>query len=388
MNGRLCHAMILMLAALPSANARATSGAQCTLAQVQRDPQSVIEPCSATISNEAASAKDRGFALFIRGKGYFNTKRLDLAREDYDVAIKLTPENEELLVSRANISFRAGEGEEGVSFLQKALDLNPKNGHALRSMGVLFEDSGQREQAERFYTMALEDNPTDAYALLFRSKNYARRRDFVNALKDADALVSMPAADINLQGYLDEYGDRLDFHIVALKNRSKIHDGMGRSDLAETDLTASVDYNRCDLSLSALGEFLAYKPGREDDALGDLDQAIRLGSHSSRTYYAKGQVLLRKNERRGALLAFDQAGSLDPYFGEAFLMRARLHRDFDETEAAVDDIARAIAVDPEVRDQTVGSLRRFGYWRSAAPDSLTPELTDALRACMLDKRCN
>jgi tetratricopeptide (TPR) repeat protein len=388
MNGRLCHAMILMLAALPSANARATGVAQCTLDQVHRDPQSVIEPCSATIGNEAASAKDRGFALFIRGKGYHNTKRLDLAREDYDAAIKLTPENEELFVSRANIYFRAGDAEQGVSFLQKALDLNPKNGHALRSMGSLFDDSGQREQAERFYTMALEVDPRDAYALLFRSKNYAGRRDFVDALKDADALVSMPAADINLQGYLDEYGDRLDFHIVALKNRSLVHEDMGRSDLAEADVRAAVDYNRCAQSLLVLGAFLAGQPGREDDALGNLDEAIRLGSLSAQTYYAKASALLGKNERRGALLAFDQAGSLDPPSSYALLMGARLHREFDETDAAVDDIARAIAIDPDVRDQTVGSLRRFGYWRSAIPDSLTPELTDALRACMLDKGCN
>ena len=388
MNGRLRPVMILVLAALPSAHAGATSVAQCTLDQVHRDPQSVIEPCSATIGNGAASAKDRGFALFIRGMGYHNTKRFDLAREDYDAAIKLTPGNEELLASRANISARAGDVEEEVTFLQKALDLNPKNGHALRSMGALLNDSGQREQAERFYTMALEVDPKDAYALLFRSKNYTKRRDFANALKDADALVSMPAAEINLQGYLDGYGDRLDFHIVALKNRSRIHDRMGRSDLAEADLRAAVDYSRCDLSLSALGEFLANKSGREDDALGDLDEAIRLGSHSAQTYYAKGQVLLGKNERRDALLAFNQAGSLDPYFGEAFLMRARLHREFGETDAAVDDIARAIAVDPDMRDQTMGSLRRFGYWRSGAPDSLTPELTDALRACMLDERCN
>jgi len=388
MNGRLCHVMILMLAALPFANARASTGAQCTLAQVDRDPQSVIEPCSATISDGAASSKDRGFALFIRGKGYHNTKRFDLAREDYDVAIELTPENEELFVSRANISLRAGNAEEGVSFLQKALDLNPKNGHALRTMGALLEESGQRAQAESFYTMALADDPKDAYALLFRSKNYAKRRDFVNALKDADALVSISAADINLQGYLDEYGDKQDFHIIALKNRSKIHDDMGKSDLAEADLRAAVDYSRSDLSLSALGEFLAYKSGREDEALGNLDEAIRLGSHSSRTYYAKGQVLLRKNEQRIALSAFDQAGSLDPYFGYAFLMRARLHRAFDETDAAVDDIARAISVDSDIRDQTIGLMHTYGYWRSGTPDSLTPELMDALRACMLDKRCN
>jgi tetratricopeptide (TPR) repeat protein len=361
----------------------------CTLAQVDRDPLSVIEPCSLVIESTAADASRRGFALYIRGKGYHNTKRFDLARQDYDAAIKLTPTTEELLVSRANISFRSRRMEEGVSFLQKALDVNPSNGHALRTMGALLEDSGRPEEASRCYTRALEADPKDAYALLFRSRNYTRRMLFDEALKDADALVSIPAREINLQGYLDELGDKQDFHVIALLNRAKLEGAMDRADLAEVDFKAAIDFSPSDQTFSARGKFLTYRPGREVDAMRDLDEATRLGSRDSRTHYAKGMLLHRKKQYREALAAFDEAVKIDPDFGEALQMRARTHREFDETEAALADIARAIAVSPHVRDVTLTSLRQAGYWRTADdPDSFTPELVDALRACMVDRTCN
>src|SRR5690348_16297490 len=152
--------------------------------------------------------------------GYHNTKRFALAGQDYDAAIELTPTNEELLVSRANIAFRGGRLEEGLSFLQRALALNPSNGHALRTVDALNEDMGALEEANRYYTMALARNPKDAYALLFRSKIYQKQHRLDDALKDAEALVAIAPDDINRQGFLDGNGDRLDFHIIALKDRS------------------------------------------------------------------------------------------------------------------------------------------------------------------------
>lgn len=125
----------------------------CSLALVETAPGRVIAPCSKIIEDASTSPADRGRALFTRGKGYHNTKRLDLARQDYDAAIPLTPTNEELFASRANIAFRARHWQEGVKFLQQALKLNPSNAHALRMVGSQLEKSGDREQAHRYYTM-------------------------------------------------------------------------------------------------------------------------------------------------------------------------------------------------------------------------------------------
>jgi len=361
----------------------------CSLPVVEINPDAVIEPCSKIIADKTTSPADRGYALFIRGKGYHSTKRFDLARQDYDVAIGLTPENEELFVSRANISFRGRRFEEGVSFLQRALALNPSNGHALRTMGAMFTDTGHREEANRYFALALAADPKDAYALLFRSANNTSLRQLDEALKDADGLVAMAPADINRQGYLDYKGDRLDFHIVALENRAKVHDTRRQFDLAERDLDAAVAYRRSALSLGARGKFLAYKNGREKAALSDLDEAIALGSVDSDAFYAKGVLHMNSREAQDALAAFDGALKIDPHFDLALRMRAAAYRQLDQTDLAIADTIHAMTVSPSARRFTLEAVSRAGYWRSSEdPTELTPALEDAIRACMLDKLCN
>ena len=386
----LSMAVVAALAGAGLEPAIAAAGSDgCSLAQSEVSPETVIEPCSKIIADTATSPADRGYALFIRGKGYHSTKRFDLAGQDYDAAIVLTPTNEELLVSRANIAFRGGQYKEGLSFLQGALALNPSNGHALRTVGALSADAGHREEANRYYAMALAADPNDAYALLFRSENNIMLRQFDEALKDADALVALAPAAINRQGYLDGYGDRLDFHGLALTTRADIYEALGQPDRAEQDLNAAVDYSRSAQSLSARGKFLAYKAGREKQALSELDEAISLGRVDSQAFYAKGVLHVGLRQHQMALAAFDRALEINPQFAYALRMRARMHRQLDQTELAVADMTHAVALSDKVLRETMPALSAAGYWRSReVPDALTSEFKDAIRACMLDKTCN
>jgi tetratricopeptide (TPR) repeat protein len=361
----------------------------CSLAQSEVSPETVIGPCTKIIADTTTSPAHRGYALFIRGKGYHSTRHFDLAGQDYDAAIVLTPTNEELLVSRANIAFRGGHYREGLSFLQGALTLNPSNGHALRTVGALSADAGHREEANRYYAMALAADPNDAHALLFRSENYIQLRQFDLALKDADALVALAPAAINREGYIDGYGDRVDFHSLALTTRADIYEALGQPDRAEQDLNAAVDYRRSALSLSARGKFLAYKSGREKQALSELDEAISLGRIDSQSFYAKGLLHVRLRQHQIALAAFDRALEINPQSAYALRMRARMYRQLDQTELAVADMIHAVAISDEVLRETMPALSAAGYWRSRdMPDARTAAFEDAIRACMLDKTCN
>jgi tetratricopeptide (TPR) repeat protein len=386
---RQAFCTFLLIASVAGADAASGADEGCSLSRVEISPDEVIVPCSKIIAETTTSAADRGFALFIRGKGYHSTKRFELARRDYDEAIGLTPENEELFVSRANIALRGGRREEGVSFLQRALALNPSNGRALRTVGSMLEKAGHRDEANRYYAMALAADPTDAYALIFRSRNNTELRQLDEALKDANDLVAMVPADINRQGYLDGNGDRLDFHILALENRAIVYDKRRQFDLAEQDVSAAVAYRRSALSLAARGKFLAYRNDREKEALSDLDEAISLGSVDSGVFYAKGMLHMRSREPERALTAFDGALQINPHFGSALRMRAAAYRQLDQTDLAVADMIHAVVVSDWARRVTLDVLSRAGYWRAGEePTELTPALEDAIRACMLDKRCN
>lgn len=379
----------LLVVADPALADTSADTSACSLALVEITPEQVVAPCSKIIDAQASSPSDRGQALFIRGQAYHNTKRFVLAEHDYDAAIALTPTNEELFVSRANIAFRRNQPQDGILFLQRALALNPSNGHALRSVGAVVQESGDREEADRYYTKALESDANDAHARLFRSKNALKSHRFDDALKDADALVAVPPAEINRQGYLDWKGDRLDFHIVALEHRANVHDALGRPDRAEQDLTEAITYRRSDLSLAARGKYLAYKRGREQNAAADLDEAISSGSNDSRAFHARGMLYVRERQFESALAAFNRALKLDPSFASALLMRARMYREMDQTELAVADMLKAVMIGPWLLRENMPALRAAGYWRSSeTPGEMTPALEDAIRACMLDKHCN
>jgi hypothetical protein len=70
-------------------------------------------------------------------------------------------------------------------------------------------------------------------------------------------------------------------------------------------------------------------------------------------------------------------------------MRARMHRELDQVEPAFDDMMQAVALSGPVLKQTMTALRTAGYWRARNdPDAITPDLEDAIQACMLNKRCN
>ncbi|HEY4203599.1 MAG TPA: tetratricopeptide repeat protein [Xanthobacteraceae bacterium] len=381
---------LVMLASSAGAPAiAADSSSACSVSQVEIDPASVVEPCSKLADDPGTTPAQRGFALYIRGRGYHNTKRLQLAKTDYDAALKLTPENGELLVSRANIAFRFGQPREGLEFIQRALEIDPSNGHALRTVGALNQDAGAFDEAIRYFTKALEADPQDAYALLFRCDTYTRTRRYAEALKDADALVAIAPDAINRQGYLDGDGNRLDFHIIALEKRAELYEALGQSDKAEQDLAAAVSYKPSAASLAARGKYLAYKRGREQEALVDLQKAAELGSDDSRAFYAEGMAYLHFRQPEKALDAFDKAVKLDPEFAYALRMRGRMHRELGQTDLALADMKNAILVGGSVLRETMPALRNAGYWRSGQdPTAMTPEFEDALRACMIDKHCN
>jgi tetratricopeptide (TPR) repeat protein len=367
-----------------------TRDPECSIARMEEAPSAVIAPCSALLARSDLPVPERAAALHIRGRGYHNTNRFELAAADYTAALWLTPDNDEIWVSFANIAFREKLRPLGRWMLSHILELNPRNAQALRMIGADLHDQGDNTQAIAYYSRALEVDPAEPYALLFRSWAYAdATHQYALALKDADALVAIDPASINRQGFLDRFGERKDFHVVALQNRAEVYAAIGKPDLAEADLNAAVAYSGSAHAFVARGEFLSGQRGREQAALADLDRAIALEPENTRAWHFRGTVLTSLQRFPEAFAAFDQVVTIDPTDGYALRMRARMRRALGHGREAVDDIERAMAADPTIVAPTMLALRRAGYWRTAeTPHAFTTELHDALTACMLDPTCN
>jgi tetratricopeptide (TPR) repeat protein len=363
--------------------------ATCSQDSVETDPTSVIAPCTNLLTQPGLSDAQRSDALFIRGQGYHRSKTLDHAGKDYDAALRLKPDNDAIYPERADVAFREGEFDQGMALLRQALALNPKNARALRMVANYLSDQGRLDDAIRYASMALDADPNEAHALLIRSETYKRKHQFDLALRDADALAAMPPDRINRQGYLDMYGVKRDFHIMALQNRADIYAEIGNDELAERDLNAAVEYKRSGESLAARGDYLMDRPGQEQAALQDLEEATTLDAGLVRASYLKGLLLVQLQRYGKAFDAFDRAVAIDPQYDFALRMRALMYRELGQTDLAVRDLEHAMAMSPRVVSMTMRTLRQAGYWNtSEIPNGLTPQLQDAIRACMIDKHCN
>jgi tetratricopeptide (TPR) repeat protein len=386
--GILGLGFLLALSASTALDA-ADNTAGCTQQAVEIDPAAVIAPCTALLQNPDLSIAAQSQALFIRGQGYHRTKQIQLAQTDYDAALKLAPDNDAIYPERANVAIRLGHFEEWLALLKRALAINPKNAHALRMIGAYLRDAGQLDQAIQYLSMALDADPAEAHALLFRSYIYQTQKRLDLALRDANALVAMPAAEINRKGYLGLDGVKHDFHIMALGNRADIYSAIGKYDLAEQDLDAAVDYKRSAASLEARGEFLMDRPGQQQRALDDLEAATTLDPDSLHPLYLKGAVLVDLKRYDEALAALDRALAISPNYDYALRLRAIAYRALGKTDLAVQDLERAVVTSPRVAAMTIRSLQIAGYWPyGETPHALTPRLQDAIRACMLDKDCH
>lgn len=380
-----CFALALTLAALLTSPAAAS---ECSQAQLIADPGAVVAPCGGLIDTPKLDPARRAEALFIRGQAYHRTKRLDQAAQDYAAAVEITPRNENIWVAWSNLEFRRGNAQGYLDKLEQASLLNERSATVLRAIGQMFWVSGENEKALGFYAKALAVDPTEPFALLHRSRIYAAERKFAEAIADADALVALPGDVINRNGYLDRDGNVRDFHVAALIERAELFQQVGQDDRAAKDYEAAVAAGRSAPALMARAKFLARsEPSAE--AITLLEEATQKEPRNASAQFALGVELTISRRFEPAMNAFDRAIEARPGFAMAYKMRARMHREFGRTEEAVQDFMQAVEADPDIIEQSMPAFRYAGYWTSRqTPTEMTPELKDAIRACMLDTTCN
>ena len=167
---RQLNLMMLGMVLLLGCTVRAKSEAvACSMEQMELDPRSVIEPCTDLLLRSQLSPQERGMALFTRGRGFHRSGQVALAVSDYDLALALIPDNDELHMSRSNVFFRLGDRESGLRHLETAFRLNPKNPHIHVAIGLRQMNSGALSEALKTFSHALTLDPGEPYALFFRA---------------------------------------------------------------------------------------------------------------------------------------------------------------------------------------------------------------------------
>lgn len=359
----------------------------CSKQQMENDAVSVEAPCTELLREPGLDKKQRAEAYYVRGRGRHRSYQISGAAEDYDKAIELSPESGEFYVDRANTKLRRNDFPAALLDLGIALKIDPRNTRALVTVGNLTRISGKVDEGLRLIDQALEIDPLQPFGLLFRQEIYAERGRWEEALRDADILVSQDPERLNAFGYVNENGDLLDFHIVALQARSRLYEAQGDTGKAEADLHAAVIYRPSLQAYLARATFLSRQKRREADALLDWNLIASM-MDTPTVHYNRALLLTVLKRPAEAVEALDQTIELDDEDAQAYELRGKLLRDLQRFDEAYRDLTKAMEHDPSLIRGHVPRLWASRYYKmDEIPSRMTPALKDALKACSLDQMC-
>jgi tetratricopeptide (TPR) repeat protein len=360
----------------------------CVYKGMELSLDEVIEPCTRLLADPNLTKEQRVTALFVRGRAYHSVYQLEGAYQDYNARLELTPNDATVLAVRAGLFNWAGRPDLEYADLQRGLELEPSNTRVLNALCSFHNRNGKVHQALEFCSKSIAIDPTDTFSRLDRERVYLALNDLPRALEDADAGVKASAMPNNREdpNYFWARKPR-DIRVVMLIERAKILEKSGERDRAMQDYNAAVALDR---SAFARGKRAEFTEATDKVAtMIDLKEAVRLEPDNALALYTLGRQFMGANQFDAALSALDRAIAIDSYFANAFWMRAHTHRALGESEEAVADMMQAIKIDNNILPQTIPALRAAGYWFSPErPTKLTPALADALRACMIDVKCN
>ena len=139
----------------------------------------------------------------------------------------------------------------------------------------------------------------------------------------------------------------LDYQVLALTQRAKLHARQGRHDSALADLdralAARPDHG---LALVQRGQ-LHLKQERFEVALRDYDRALAADPAMLEAYYGRALAHDRLGDHRRAIEDYDRISSLDPDFSAAYFNRALAYERLGEPERAAREYATLFALEPD-----------------------------------------
>jgi tetratricopeptide (TPR) repeat protein len=184
-----------------------------------------------------------------------------------------------------------------------------------------------------------------------------------NSLIDGAKVKSRQLAEVLTQrGFLrrekDPYGAMADFDEAlkiepafadAYSNRAWINMTRERYDVAVQDLNKAIDLGPPAASAGTARYYRGYayqRLGNYQQALTDLDEALKLEPYNADFYLARGEVQRARENYAAALLDFDEAARRAPRDGRGPLGRASILEAIGRPKEALSALDAAIRLDP------------------------------------------
>jgi len=99
-----------------------------------------------------------------KGREFYKKGELEKAIEQFKIANKLKPKDDESLVELATVLFDLGNDIDAILKLTQAVTINPKNSQALLLLGNIYYARGDKDKAVNYYQKFLQISPSSPYS--------------------------------------------------------------------------------------------------------------------------------------------------------------------------------------------------------------------------------
>lgn len=311
--------------------------------------EQTLRGCSSVIKGGRLKGAQLSSAYAIRGVTYSQSGKLDQALQDFDAAMRLTPNAVELLNLRGMVQVERGEVEKGLQDIKSAIQKNPKFVLAHYNLGTVLVSRDDVEPGIEALSEAIKIDPKLGQAYLNRGWAYAKKASYDRAIDDTT--VAMRLLPGQVQPYI---------------NRGNAYEKNREYDKAEIDYSKALTMDANNAALWNARCWVRALSGKNlNEALNDCNRALQLQPNLANALDSRAMAYLKMDRIEEALADYDAAlrnagyepgKSVDPQFAVTLFGRGLVkQRKGDQLGAAV-DIAAAKAAKPSIAED----FNRYG----------------------------
>ena len=217
------------------------------------------------------AARKRLAALKLRAANAPVTRQLDQAIADYNVVIRLKPDDALAFYNRGIAYDDKEQYDEAIASYDEAIRRDPKHVFALANRGYTLSKKRLYDRAIEDFNAALRLSPNETSVLQNRGFAYSEKGQYDQAIADFNKALSLDPNDS-----------------TTLVERGRAYRRKGLLDNAIEDFTNAIRLNLDDAE-AFRGRGIAFRQkGLHKRALDDFDAAIRRDSNNSFFYYSRG----------------------------------------------------------------------------------------------------
>jgi len=303
-----------------------------------------------------------GVALRKRGD-------VEQAIECFTETLKIKPKSFTANVNMGVALASEGKLDEAVSYFNEAIRLSPDNAGAYRNLAIVLVAQGHIDEAIAVYHKGLEHKPShpeylyDGLGMLLFEQGKAD--EAISYFNEAIRLSPATAGIYrNLARMLAEHGhidEAVAVYRKGLEHRTDhpeyLHSGLGmlymqqgKIDEAISELQIAVRQRRPDsTTFNNLGVALSLK-GRIDGAVWCHKKAIQLDPNNAEAYYNLANILFSQGNLEEAIGGYEEAIRINPQYTKAYCNLGAALLQQDQADKAIKYFTEAVKIEPNSVD--------------------------------------